>query len=86
MRGPSPEALKEIVRIVQIAQPDKIILFGSAARGERRSLLATAEKRCSTLKAPPGFSATRQVRTCSRSRVPARQNSICDLSRVTASA
>jgi len=32
--APSPEALDEIVRrIVAIAQPDKIILFGSAARG-----------------------------------------------------
>lgn len=30
----SPEALSEIVRrIVEVAQPEKIILFGSAARG-----------------------------------------------------
>ena len=35
LTGPSQAALEEIVRrIVQIAQPEKIILFGSAARGE----------------------------------------------------
>ena len=34
-RTPIKEALDEIVdRIVRVAQPDKIILFGSAARGE----------------------------------------------------
>jgi len=34
-RFPEPGALKELVRrIVEVAQPDRIILFGSAARGE----------------------------------------------------
>jgi len=34
-RFPEPAALKELVRrIVEVAQPDRIILFGSAARGE----------------------------------------------------
>ena len=32
---PDPAALQELVRrIVEVAQPDRIILFGSAARGE----------------------------------------------------
>jgi predicted nucleotidyltransferase len=32
---PQPEVLKEIVRrIVEVAQPEQIIMFGSAARGE----------------------------------------------------
>lgn len=34
-RLPDPTALSELVRrIVDVAQPDRIILFGSAARGE----------------------------------------------------
>ncbi len=34
-RALSPQALDEIVRrVVEVAQPEKIILFGSAARGE----------------------------------------------------
>jgi predicted nucleotidyltransferase len=34
-RHPDPKVLAEIVqRVVEAAQPDKIILFGSAARGE----------------------------------------------------
>jgi predicted nucleotidyltransferase len=34
---PKQETLEEIVRrIVQVAQPEKIILFGSAARGDTR--------------------------------------------------
>ncbi len=34
-RGVDQEALDEIIRrIVEVAKPDKIILFGSAARGE----------------------------------------------------
>ncbi|MBI5410139.1 MAG: nucleotidyltransferase domain-containing protein [Nitrospirae bacterium] len=34
-RAVSQEKLKEIIhRIVEVAKPDKIILFGSAARGE----------------------------------------------------
>jgi len=34
-RFPDPSALEELVRrIVDIARPDRIILFGSAARGE----------------------------------------------------
>jgi len=33
--GPSEEVLHEIVRrIIEVAKPEKIILFGSAARGE----------------------------------------------------
>lgn len=32
---PTPEMLEEIIRrVVEVAQPDRIILFGSAARGE----------------------------------------------------
>lgn len=32
---PKPETLEEIIRrIVQVAQPERIILFGSAARGD----------------------------------------------------
>lgn len=35
LRRLNPATLEEIVRrIVQVAQPDRIILFGSAARGE----------------------------------------------------
>ncbi|MFP3975771.1 MAG: nucleotidyltransferase domain-containing protein [Dehalococcoidia bacterium] len=35
---PNEEALAEIIRrIVEVAQPDQIILFGSAARGKVRS-------------------------------------------------
>jgi predicted nucleotidyltransferase len=35
MRDVDPGTLQEIVRrIVEVAQPDRIILFGSAARGE----------------------------------------------------
>ncbi len=34
-RFPAPAAIDELVRcIVEVAQPDRIILFGSAARGE----------------------------------------------------
>jgi len=34
-RGPSENTLQEVIRrIVEVAQPEKIILFGSAARGE----------------------------------------------------
>ena len=34
-RSPDPEALDRLVRrIVEVAQPDRIVLFGSAARGE----------------------------------------------------
>lgn len=34
-RLPAPAALRELVRcIVEVAQPDRIILFGSAARGQ----------------------------------------------------
>ena len=34
-RGPSEDTLREVIRrIVKVAQPEKIILFGSAARGE----------------------------------------------------
>jgi predicted nucleotidyltransferase len=34
-RTVSPETLQQIIeRIVEVAQPEKIILFGSAARGE----------------------------------------------------
>jgi predicted nucleotidyltransferase len=34
-RAPDPEVLAEVVRrIVAVAQPERIILFGSAARGE----------------------------------------------------
>ena len=34
-RFPTPAALRELVRsIVEVAKPDRIILFGSAARGE----------------------------------------------------
>ncbi len=35
MKGLNQEVLNEIIdRIVEVAQPEKIILFGSAARGE----------------------------------------------------
>jgi uncharacterized protein len=35
---PDPRALKEIVRrIIEVAHPEKIVLFGSAARGEMNS-------------------------------------------------
>ncbi len=35
IRRPTPALLDEIVRrVVQVAHPDRIILFGSAARGE----------------------------------------------------
>jgi len=35
LKSPSDEILQEIVRrIAEVAQPEKIILFGSAARGE----------------------------------------------------
>jgi predicted nucleotidyltransferase len=34
-RHPDPAVLDEIIRrVVEVAQPDRIILFGSAARGE----------------------------------------------------
>lgn len=34
-RGPKPETLAEIIRrVVDVARPQKIIMFGSAARGE----------------------------------------------------
>lgn len=34
-RTVSPETLRQIIeRVVEVAQPEKIILFGSAARGE----------------------------------------------------
>jgi uncharacterized protein len=34
-RVPDPEVLAEVIRrIVEVAQPERIILFGSAARGE----------------------------------------------------
>lgn len=34
-RGPDPKLLAEVIRrIVEVAQPERIILFGSAARGE----------------------------------------------------
>lgn len=34
-RKPEPEVLQEIImRVVQIAHPQRLILFGSAARGE----------------------------------------------------
>jgi predicted nucleotidyltransferase len=34
-RSPSPAALRELVRcIVEVAKPERIILFGSAARGQ----------------------------------------------------
>ena len=34
-RRPEPEVLREIVaRVVQVAHPQRLILFGSAARGE----------------------------------------------------
>lgn len=34
-RGPTEDTLQEVIRrIVEIAQPEKVILFGSAARGE----------------------------------------------------
>jgi predicted nucleotidyltransferase len=34
-RGPDPAVLNEVVRrVVEVARPDRIILFGSAARGE----------------------------------------------------
>jgi predicted nucleotidyltransferase len=36
-RSPDPAALAELVRrIVAVAQPDRIVLFGSGARGEMR--------------------------------------------------
>lgn len=34
-RGPKPETLAEIIRrVVDVARPEQIIMFGSAARGE----------------------------------------------------
>ncbi len=34
LRSPAPHVLEEIVRrVVEVAQPEKIVLFGSAARG-----------------------------------------------------
>ena len=44
-RSLSEETLQEVIRrIVAVAQPEKIVLFGSAARGEQQSYSGKSEK------------------------------------------